>query len=123
MAGLGTGAGVRYIGASFGDPMNTLVVPSYGLMDATISYDFAYLRPDLAGLKLQVNATNLFDKYYVSTCFTGLAYCGLGAPRRVLASLKYRWNSGDGYWRQDRRRCGSGAGCTNGRASSAPPSC
>ena len=92
VAGLGLGAGVRYIGASFGDPMNTLVVPSYGLMDATISYDFAYLRPDLAGLKLQVNATNLFDKYYVSTCFTGLAYCGLGAPRRVLASLKYSWN-------------------------------
>jgi iron complex outermembrane receptor protein len=42
-------------------------------------------------LKLQVNATNLFDKYYVSTCFTGAAYCALGAPRKVLVTLKYSW--------------------------------
>jgi iron complex outermembrane receptor protein len=92
VGGLGLGAGVRYIGESFADPMNTLAIPSYGLMDAAISYDFSYYRRDLKGLKLQVNATNLFDKYYVSTCFTGLAYCGLGAPRRVLATLKYSWN-------------------------------
>lgn len=92
VAGLGIGAGVRYIGESFADPMNVLAIPSYGLMDAAISYDFGYYRRDLEGLKLQVNATNLFDKYYVSTCFTGLPYCGLGAPRRILATLKYSWN-------------------------------
>lgn len=91
-AGLGLGAGVRYIGSSFADEQNLISVPSYGLVDAAISYDFSYYRPDLKGLKLQVNATNLFDKYYVSTCFTGLAYCGLGAPRRILATLKYSWN-------------------------------
>jgi iron complex outermembrane receptor protein len=91
-AGLGLGAGVRYIGSSFADDQNLISVPSYGLVDAAISYDFGYYRRDLEGLKLQVNATNLFNKYYVSTCFTGLQYCGLGAPRRILATLKYSWN-------------------------------
>ncbi|MBR1218383.1 TonB-dependent siderophore receptor [Bradyrhizobium sp. U87765 SZCCT0131] len=91
-AGLGLGAGVRYIGQSYADPFNAVVVPSYGLVDALVSYDFSYLRHDLRGLKLQVNASNLFNKYYVSTCFTGLAYCALGAPRTVLATLSYAWN-------------------------------
>ena len=92
IAGFGLGAGVRYIGESFGDGANTVIIPGYGLMDASVSYDFGYLGRQYQGLKLQVNATNLFDKYYVSTCFTGLPYCGLGEPRRVLATLKYSWN-------------------------------
>jgi len=91
-AGFGVGLGARYIGESFGDAANTMLIPGYGLMDAAISYDFSYLGKQYAGLKLQVNATNLFNKYYVSTCFTGEAYCALGAPRRVLATLKYSWN-------------------------------
>jgi iron complex outermembrane receptor protein len=91
-AGFGIGLGARYIGESFGDTANTMVIPGYGLMDAAISYDFSYLGKQYDGLKLQVNATNLFDKYYVSTCFTGAAYCALGAPRKVLATLKYSWN-------------------------------
>jgi len=91
-AGFGVGLGARYIGESFGDAANTMVIPGYGLMDAAISYDFSYLGRQYNGLKLQVNATNLFNKYYVSTCFTGEAYCALGAPRKVLATLKYSWN-------------------------------
>lgn len=91
-AGFGVGLGARYIGESFGDAANLMVIPGYGLMDAAVSYDFSYLGKKYDGLKLQVNATNLFNKYYVSTCFTGEAYCGLGAPRKVLATLKYSWN-------------------------------
>ena len=93
-AGLGLGGGVRYIGASFMDQLNTVVIPGYTLFDATVSYDLAYLDRDLTGLKLQVNASNIFDTYYVATCFTALPYCGLGAPRTVLATLKYAWNEG-----------------------------
>jgi iron complex outermembrane receptor protein len=35
---------------------------------------------------------NLTDHYYVASCLTGLAYCGLGNGRKVLATLKYAWN-------------------------------
>lgn len=90
-AGFGMGAGVRYIGSSFMDAMNTVSVSGYTLVDAMASYDFSYLDPKLTGLKLQANVNNLFDTYYVPTCFTSLAYCALGAPRTVLLTLKYAW--------------------------------
>jgi len=92
LAGLGIGAGVRYVGETFGDDANTILVPSYTLVDAAISYDFGYLRPDLKGLSAQINARNLTDRYYVASCFTGLPYCALGAGRTVLGTLKYSWN-------------------------------
>ena len=62
------------------------------MFDAAISYDFRYLRPDLKGWSIQVNATNLTDRYYVASCATALAYCSLGASRRVLGTLRYAWN-------------------------------
>ncbi|RJF77004.1 TonB-dependent siderophore receptor [Rhodopseudomonas palustris] len=92
VAGLGLGAGVRYVGTSYGNAANTILIPSYTLFDAAISYDFQYVRPDLKGWSAQVNATNLGNHYYVSSCVTGLAYCGLGAARTVLGTLKYAWN-------------------------------
>lgn len=92
VAGLGLGAGVRYVGPTFGDTFNTFEIPGHTLFDATVSYDFAYLRPDLKGWKAQVNATNLGNRYYVASCLTGLAYCALGTGRTVLGTLKYSWN-------------------------------
>lgn len=95
LAGFGVGAGVRYVGDSYGDARNTFVVPPYTLFDATMSYDFAYLRPDLKGWKMQVNATNLADRFYVQSCLTGLAYCAMGTSRTVLGTLRYSWNADD----------------------------
>lgn len=95
LGGLGLGAGMRYVGGLWGDELNTILVPSHTLFDAMVSYDFGYLRPDMRGLSLQINATNLFNKYYVPNCFTGLAYCTLGAPRTVLATLRYNWQEAE----------------------------
>jgi iron complex outermembrane receptor protein len=92
LAGFGIGAGVRYVGKSYGDAGNTFEVPSYTLFDAALSYDFAYMRPDLKGLTMQVSAKNLADRYYVASCLTGLAYCAMGTGRTVLGTLKYSWN-------------------------------
>ncbi|MCO5131805.1 MAG: TonB-dependent siderophore receptor [Xanthobacteraceae bacterium] len=93
LAGLALGAGVRYVGDTYGDVANTLVVPAYTLVDAVISYDFGYMRPDLKGLSAQINVRNLTDKYYVGSCFTGMPYCSLGPGRTVLGTLKYSWNA------------------------------
>ncbi|MEH6951759.1 TonB-dependent siderophore receptor [Nitrobacter sp. NHB1] len=93
LAGFGIGAGVRYVGDSYGDAGNTFVIPSYTLFDATMSYDLAYLRPDMKGWRMQVNATNLADRYYVQSCLTGLPYCAMGTGRMVLGTLKYSWNA------------------------------
>jgi iron complex outermembrane receptor protein len=92
VAGLGIGGGVRYVGRNYGDAANTILIPSYTLFDATVSFDFRYLRPDLRGWSAQINATNLTNEYYVTSCLTALAYCGLGSARTVLGTMKYAWN-------------------------------
>ncbi|MFD2141199.1 TonB-dependent siderophore receptor [Ancylobacter oerskovii] len=88
LAGLGIGAGVRYTGATWGDSLNSFENDAYTLVDAKLSYDFEYLNPKLKGWSAQINAQNLLDEEYV-TCDAG--YCYLGAPRTVIAGLKYRW--------------------------------
>jgi iron complex outermembrane receptor protein len=92
--GLSLGAGVRYVGESFGDAINTLVVPSFTVVDAALHYDLGYLSPTMKGTRFSLNATNLFDKVYVSSCGVGTAFdagCYYGLRRTVMATLRYRW--------------------------------
>ncbi|HWB50400.1 MAG TPA: TonB-dependent siderophore receptor [Stellaceae bacterium] len=90
LRGLGFGGGVRYVGWSFGDDVNSYRVPSYTVFDAVVHYELAELSPGLKGWYAAVNATNLFDKTYVSSCDSA-STCGYGDRRNVIASLRYRW--------------------------------
>ncbi|CAO4185416.1 TonB-dependent siderophore receptor [Methylorubrum populi] len=90
LAGFGFGAGVRYIGASVGDNANLYRIPVVTLADAAIRYDFGYRHPALKGVDLAVNATNLFDKTYVTTCIAATG-CYYGNRQTILATLRYRW--------------------------------
>jgi iron complex outermembrane recepter protein len=86
--GLGIGAGVRFLGSSYGDDRNTLKNGARALVDAAIDFDFAAIDKDYAGLKLQVNATNLFNRQD-AVCSAG--YCYRDQGRTVIGSLKYSW--------------------------------
>lgn len=88
--GFGFGGGVRYIGDSYGDLANTISIPSYTLFDAAVHYDLSNLDRRLRGVSVAVNATNLFDKYYVASCTT-LNSCFLGSGRTVIGSVRYTW--------------------------------
>ncbi len=90
LAGLGIGAGVRYVGSTWGDNANSFKVPSYTLGDAAIQYEFSYLDPRFSGLKLAINANNITDKTYVAACSTSTT-CFYGYRRNVLATLTYKW--------------------------------
>ncbi|WP_249680506.1 TonB-dependent siderophore receptor [Roseococcus pinisoli] len=90
VAGLGIGAGVRYIGATWGDTANTLRVPDYTLVDLMARYDLGRLSPNLQGATLQVNINNLLDKEYVSSC-NSYAWCWYGFRRSVIATLRHRF--------------------------------
>ncbi len=90
LKGLGLGAGVRYVGATPGDLANTFDVPSATLFDASIHYDLGGLSQTLQGVRLSVNATNLFDREYVASCSAATS-CFWGNRRTVLATLRYRW--------------------------------
>lgn len=88
LAGLGAGFGMRFIGESYGNDQNTFINPQTTLFDAALHYDFGRLDPQLAGMRFQVNATNLFDRAY-QTSQAGFGYWG--QRRTVIASLRYRW--------------------------------
>jgi iron complex outermembrane receptor protein len=87
--GLKASGGVRYVGPSYGNPTNTFKVPGYTLADLGMQYEVGRLAPRLAGVKLSVNVSNLFDRTYV-TC-TDLTYCTFGQGRQVLAGIRYAW--------------------------------
>ena len=89
--GLQLGAGVRYVGQSYGDATNTFTVPSYTLFDTALHYDLEHLRlPYLAGWQVAVTVSNITDKKYVSQCLS-LNDCSFGAARLILGNIKYRW--------------------------------
>ncbi|WP_198421158.1 TonB-dependent siderophore receptor [Mesorhizobium carmichaelinearum] len=88
LEGLGLGTGVRFAGSSYGDDTNTFKNSARAFVDASLSYDFGYRNPKLEGVKLQVNAKNLFDNQK-TICSAG--YCYRDEGRSLFASLRYRF--------------------------------
>jgi len=82
LQGLGGGAGVRYVGMSFGNPSNTFAVPGYTVADAAIRYETGPWRVTL-------NVTNLANEIY-ATCSTDVA-CYYGGERSFIGSVRYRF--------------------------------
>ncbi len=86
----GFGLGVRYLGKSWGDPDNTFQVDDATLVDLAAHYDLGNLSASLKGARLSVSVNNLFDKRYVSSCYSA-EWCWFGSERTVQAALKYSW--------------------------------
>lgn len=86
--GLGLGAGLRYVGGSYGDDLNSFTNDDRVFVDASLSYDFGARNPDWEGLMLQVNAKNLFDERK-PICTAG--NCFIDEGRTVFGSLRYRF--------------------------------
>lgn len=78
--GLQLAAGARYVGSSHADTANRLKVPSAVVFDAAIRYE-------KNGYTIALNASNLFDKEYVSGCSDANS-CFYGNGREMTLSLK-----------------------------------
>ncbi|MFT8645208.1 MAG: TonB-dependent siderophore receptor [Gluconacetobacter sp.] len=89
LSGFGVNGGVRYVGFTYSDNVESYKVPSYFLFDIGAHYDFGSVTPTLRGLKAQLAISNLTNKYYASGCNTNLCYLGQG--RRVYGNLTYSW--------------------------------
>ena len=100
LGGLRTGFGVRYVGGSDGTTAYKVIngvttferftTGSFTLVDAMLGYDLGRATPALRGFSLALNASNLFDKTYVSACpFSNSCYFGAG--RTVVGSLRIQW--------------------------------
>lgn len=88
--GVAGGVGVRYVGPSWGDNINSFKSRAYTLVDLTLSYELAKLSPSLKGWQATGSATNLFDKRYVSSCYSA-DWCWFGEQRTVQVGLKRSW--------------------------------
>ncbi|MFA9462422.1 TonB-dependent siderophore receptor [Thiohalorhabdus sp. Cl-TMA] len=85
LEGLKAGVGVRYIGKTWGNEANTLRIPSHTVVDASASYA---LDEDV---DLTVDATNILDREYISTCYPSFSACYYGDERSVTAKMRYHW--------------------------------
>ncbi|MEH2627435.1 outer membrane receptor protein involved in Fe transport [Bradyrhizobium sp. AZCC 1719] len=83
LTGFGLGGGVRYIGGSFADNINTMPVPSVVLGDVTVHYEWQNWRAAL-------NVINVADTIYVANC-SSVNACFYGDRRRATTSLSYKW--------------------------------
>ncbi|GLS46924.1 iron complex outermembrane receptor protein [Methylobacterium brachythecii] len=83
LRGFGLGGGVRYVGGSWADQLNTLKVPEYVLFDATVHYTWDRWRA-------AITAANIGDKRFVTGC-QDPNNCYYGEARRIVGSLSYRW--------------------------------
>jgi iron complex outermembrane receptor protein len=88
LAGFTAGAGVRYVGSSWGNDAHDFKVPSYTLYDASVSYDLS--RVGLKGTSVKVNANNLTNEYYVASCYSASS-CYVGEKRNVTATVSYKF--------------------------------
>lgn len=96
--GFGLGFGARYIGETDNIAIGNLSyvadknyghTNAYTVYDAAVHYDLGRVNNSLKGVSVSVNANNVFDKEYISTC-DGF-YCYFGDRRNVLASVNYKW--------------------------------
>ncbi|QTU09455.1 TonB-dependent siderophore receptor [Pseudomonas protegens] len=96
--GFGVGFGARYIGETNNVPAGNLAyvarksdgdTASYTVYDAAVHYDLDRLDSSLKGASVALNANNVFDKEYMSTCDG--TYCYYGDRRNVMASVNYKF--------------------------------
>ncbi|MDB5714927.1 MAG: tonB-dependent siderophore receptor family protein [Sphingomonadales bacterium] len=79
-ANIKIGAGARHVASVLS---GTVVNPARTLVDALIEANYQHWT-------IQVNALNLFDKFYYATCSQYLA-CTSGEPRMINATVRYRF--------------------------------
>ena len=88
-SGMGVGMGLRYIGKTEGNDLNTFSVPGYTLADLAAYWDLQQSPLGLQGWQVSLNVNNLFNKYYVASCVFDEAFCFLGREQAVRASVGY----------------------------------
>lgn len=82
LKGWSVGAGVRYIGTSW-DSTNAIKTPDVTLFDALVAYEEEDWR-------WSINAKNLEDKEYLSTCLNR-GDCFIGTARTIMTGLTYKF--------------------------------
>lgn len=90
LAGMGIGIGARYTGRTIGNTLNPFTVPSYTLVDLAAYWDLEQSPLGLQGWQASLNMNNLFNKYYVASCYNE-TFCFLGREQAIRFSLERKF--------------------------------
>jgi iron complex outermembrane receptor protein len=91
LAGVGIGAGLRYVGTTYTSTTNLFKTPGRVLVDALIDVDLGRINPQMKGWNASLNISNLFDKTHVASCLGDYDWCYYGYQRSVKANVRYTW--------------------------------
>ena len=94
LEGFAIGGAVRHVDSTYADVYLDGVArdtPSYTVFDALLRYNLGKFSPRLAGVDLAVNATNLFDKKYLTSCYANYGWCWYGNRRTVQGTIGFHW--------------------------------
>jgi len=91
LAGVGIGAGLRYVGSTYTSTTNLFKTPSRVLVDALLDVDLGRVNPQLKGWNASLNISNLFDKKHVASCLGDYDWCYYGYQRSVRANVRYNF--------------------------------
>ena len=89
---LHVGFQAKQVDDRFGTDLNDEIAPGYTVIDIDLSYGFTL--PGFERGEFQLNVTNLLDEEYFGNISSGLggtsvAFYSIGAPRTVVASLRF----------------------------------
>ncbi|WP_255602139.1 TonB-dependent siderophore receptor [Glacieibacterium megasporae] len=89
LKGLTLGGAVRHVDQvyAYGDNNS----PSYTLVDALMRFDLGSFKDRFKGMTVAVNATNLFDKRYLTGCYVNYNWCWYGNRRTVQGTVSYKF--------------------------------
>jgi len=100
LAGFAIGGAVRHVDsiyagtiydAAFNPVATRQRTPGFTLFDAQLRYDLDKMLPRLEGTTIGLNASNLFDKKYVTTCYLDYGWCWYGNRRTVQGTITMRF--------------------------------
>ncbi|MBA2934671.1 TonB-dependent siderophore receptor [Sphingomonas sp. CGMCC 1.13654] len=92
--GLTVGGAVRHVDSVYAGVYTDGIAyrtPAVTLFDALLRYDLGKAMPRLEGVTLGVNATNLLDKKYFSSCMAPYSWCWYGDRRTVQGTIGFKW--------------------------------
>jgi iron complex outermembrane recepter protein len=90
LGGLTLGGGLRYVGSSFADTLNTTEIPSFTLLDLSMKYRLGAISANLQNWDVALNVKNVADKRYVGSC-DAVSQCYYGLGRTIDGTIRVRF--------------------------------
>ncbi|MDO7840840.1 TonB-dependent siderophore receptor [Sphingomonas immobilis] len=91
LKGFAIGGAVRHVDSIYASTVTRISTPGFTVFDGLLRYDLGGLSDRLRGLSLGINAQNILDKKYVTTCYLDFQWCWYGNRRTVQGTIGWKF--------------------------------